>query len=186
MSIEPHYFVAISLPDQVKEHIAAAKQALKHPFPFQKWVHPEDYHLTLAFLGSSSADQLQLLAEQLDKKICESDAFSLQIDRLGIFGNVAKPKIFWLGVKEEKKLTSLQNKVYDECKKVNFKLETRPFHPHITLARKWKESTFPIEALQQKNPFVHKDLSFSVQSIEIFQTQVNKEPKYEKIHTSLF
>lgn len=186
MSIEPHYFVAISLPDQLKEHIAAAKQALKHPFPFQRWVHPDDYHLTLAFLGSSSPDQLQLLADHLDKKFCKSDAFSLQIDQLGIFGDCTRPRIFWLGVKQEKKLTSLRNKVYDECEKVNFKLESRPFHPHITLARKWKGESFPIETLQQKNPFVHKDVSFSVQSIGIFQTHVNKEPKYEKIYTSLF
>jgi len=186
MSIEPHYFIAINLPNWMKEHIAAAKQELIHQFPFQKWVHPEDYHLTLAFLGRSSANQLQLLADRLDKNLCGSEAFSLQIEQLGVFGNYAKPRVFWLGVKEEKKLTSLRNKVYDECEKVNFKLETRPFHPHITLARKWADQPFSIGALQQKNPFVHKELSFSVHSIEIFQTHVNKEPKYEKIHTSLF
>lgn len=186
MSIESHYFIAINLPDWIKEQIAEAKQALKDQFPFQKWVHPEDYHLTLAFLGKSSNSQLQLLAEQLDKSLYGSKAFSLQIEKLGIFGNVVKPRVFWLGVKEEQKLTALRNRVYDECERVNFKLETRPFHPHITLARKWEGAPFPIETLQQKNPFAHKELSFSVHSIEIFQTHVNKEPKYEKIHTSLF
>ncbi|WP_445489390.1 RNA 2',3'-cyclic phosphodiesterase [Niallia sp. 03133] len=185
MSTQPHYFIAVNLPIEIKEKIKEAREGLKHSFPFKKWVHPLDYHLTLAFLGSSSKEQLQTLINLLHNQIHKERSFYLQISTLGFFGDSDKPRVFWLGVKEEKKLHSLRNRVYEECGKSEFTLEKRTFHPHITLARKWEGENFSRSMLNEKN-LLEEKLAFQVDSIQLFQTHVEKEPKYEAIYTFRF
>ncbi|MGP7818400.1 RNA 2',3'-cyclic phosphodiesterase [Niallia sp. 01092] len=186
MSKQPHYFIAVILPSEVKEKINEAKEEWQRSFPFKKWVHPSDYHLTLAFLGSSSMEQLQTLINLTNKQIQSKQAFYLQIHKLGIFGNPNKPKIFWLGVNESKPLHMLRNDVYDVCKSAGYILESRAFHPHITLARKWSEGDFPKQLLDEEALSLEKELLFEVKSIQLFQTHLDKVPKYEAIHTFNF
>ncbi|MFT8323132.1 MAG: RNA 2',3'-cyclic phosphodiesterase [Bacillus sp. (in: firmicutes)] len=186
MSIQPHYFIAVNLPAELKGIIKEEKERLQSSFSFQKWVHPLDYHLTLAFLGSSSLEQLHTLIHLLTKQIQSEQPFKLQIDKLGIFGNVAKPKIFWLGLKKANHLHTLRNHVFEECKKAGYQLETRSFHPHITLARKWEGSDFREYMKESETLFLERKIEFEVKTIQLFQTHLEKEPKYEAIYTFHF
>ncbi len=57
--MEPHYFVAITLPNYIKEVLSNYKEDMEEELPFRSWVHKEDYHITLSFLGSATEEQLE-------------------------------------------------------------------------------------------------------------------------------
>lgn len=61
----------------------------------------------------------------------------IEIGGLNIFGSPKSPRIFWAQVNEVEPLFHLQEIVHKMCLAAGFTLETRPYHPHITLARKW-------------------------------------------------
>lgn len=49
MYMEPHYFVAITLPNHIKEVLSNYREEMQEELPFRSWVHKEDYHITLSF-----------------------------------------------------------------------------------------------------------------------------------------
>jgi len=184
MTMNTHYFLAIGLPEAARQQIEDKKAMLQAAFPFKKWVHPQDYHLTLAFLGNAPEEQRSELTAILDNALYNTEKFTLNIDKLGVFGNEASPRIFWLGVDENPSLFRLQENVYAYCKQAGFTLEKRPFHPHMTLARKWAgQERFQADRLALESPFTEEMVSFDVSQFSLFQTHLNKEPKYEAIYT---
>ncbi|MDU1846930.1 RNA 2',3'-cyclic phosphodiesterase [Niallia alba] len=181
----PHYFIGIKPDVQVMNELEKMSKELQQKFSFKKWVHPLDYHITLAFLGSASKDKRDKLQTLLKQSVLASDEFPLHIEQLGVFGQFQSPRIFWAGMKEEKKLFDLRKQVFEICMQADFQLETRPFHPHLTLARKWDQNTMFLEQML-KEYSLPKDLIFMVESIHLFQTHIEKIPKYEIIESYSF
>lgn len=185
MNTKPHYFLGVKPDSPVISKLEKIRKELQLRFPFKKWVHPFDYHITLAFLGSANDDKREMLQNLLEESFLASNQFKLHIDHLGVFGQPKSPRIFWAGVKEEKKLFDLRNQVFHICSQAGFQLETRPFHPHLTLARKWDSETIFSEQLL-KGSLLRNDLVFDVDSIHLFQTHMEKIPKYEIIKSYCF
>lgn len=185
MNTTPHYFIGVKPDVPVISELENLSKELQQIFPFKKWVHSLDFHITLAFLGSAPDEKRINLETLLEKTFFASGNFKLHIDHLGVFGRHECPRIFWAGVKEEKKLFDLRNQVYHICSQVDFQLETRPFHPHLTLARKWDANT-RFSDKELKEYLLPKDLNFHVDGIHLFQTHMEKIPKYEMIKSYYF
>ncbi|MFF5996402.1 RNA 2',3'-cyclic phosphodiesterase [Lysinibacillus sp. KU-BSD001] len=182
MSKNPHYFWAVPLPDKMKKIIHAEMLHVKHIFQFNRWVHMDDYHITLVFLGAVEEQKLQTVIDLVGEAITEGQSFSLQITGLNIFGNEQTPRIFWGAVNEEHALFQLQAIVQQQCLDAGFTLDTRPYHPHITFARKWSSAErFDQELLTKYNPFQAKPLSFHVEEIVLYKTNMEQIPKYEPV-----
>jgi RNA 2',3'-cyclic 3'-phosphodiesterase len=183
MENSPHYFWAVRLPSDTKQSIQTQLAKVQKKFPFKRWVHVEDYHITLAFLGAVERQKLDLVMELVDRSIQGVKAFPLHIQGLNVFGNKKAPRVFWTSVKQEKQLNSLQSFVFKACLEAGFSLETRPFTPHITLARNWNGPDFEPEWLEQYNPFKYVDFSFMAEEVVLYRTHLEKTPKYEAIAT---
>ncbi|MFS0636701.1 RNA 2',3'-cyclic phosphodiesterase [Mesobacillus foraminis] len=176
-----HYFYALALPDEAKECLSAAGKELQEQFPFKRWVHPLDLHITLAFLGNAPEVKLNASIKNLEATL-NPGKFSLQIEKLGVFGKMDSPRIFWAGVNHEPKLNDARDQVYASCKASGFQLETRPFKPHITLARKWAgNEPFSPQLLEMKNPFLKDPVLLSGDKVVLYKTNLGKEPKYEPV-----
>lgn len=170
-----HYFYALKLPNQVKGQLQDICTDVKMDLPFKSWVHHEDYHITLAFLGQASEEQLETSLLLVRESVTGFPSFPLSIAHLGVFGKKDSPRIFWAGLEEEAELFKLRELVFRACQKAGFKLETRPFHPHITLARKWKgDYLFQEESIKQSF-----SLQFDATEVVLYETQLEKIPKYE-------
>lgn len=184
MDKKAHFFYALKLPLETKQLMQEYCLKLKENFFFSRWVHHEDFHITLAFLGNAEQEQLQNSIQQVQKELQEQTTFSLVIHHLGVFGKKDSPRIFWAGVKEEKQLFRIRDLVYESCIASGFKLESRPFHPHITLARKWSgEELFSSERLEENHPFTDEPIRFQANEVVLYQTILNQIPKYEAIET---
>jgi len=177
MEKKQHYFFAVELPKEAKEFLHSWVQSKKDQLFFERWVHPLDYHITLAFLGFAKEDQLRdaILAV---KKIAEQELqFTLCLDSLGTFGLPKSPRILWAGVKPSEDLHRIQQKVFQECEKIGFQLDKKPFRPHITLARKWsseKEYGWSKEKMNKSG----RNVTFTVENIILYRTDMEKTPKY--------
>jgi RNA 2',3'-cyclic 3'-phosphodiesterase len=184
MSEKTHYFLAVRLPDSIKAKLAEEREQLQKNFHFQRWVHEQDYHITLAFLGFAEDNQLIAIEKLVPEFIKEEKASTLSISHLGTFGMKTSPRIFWVGMNESHELQNLRNKVYTACEQAGFQLEKRPFHPHITLARKWNgEEEFNLDLLKSQTPFLEESLSFQATDVVLYKTNLLQTPKYENLIT---
>ena len=72
--------------------------------------------------------------------------------------------------------------MFSACEEAGFELETRPFRPHITLARKWiGEEAFQQTLLEIWNELQSEPLAFQANEVVLYQTHLHKTPKYEAI-----
>ena len=182
MERETHYFWAVRIPDDVKQTIHDELTKMKPIFQFKRWVDVNDYHITLAFLGSVQPQQLESVINLVGGAIKNQKTFMLAIEGLNVFGSQKSPRIFWGAVNEVNPLFELQKIVHETCLEAGFSLETRPYHPHITLARKWGgNEEFKMEDLVTYNPFGEKALSFQVNEIVLYKSNLENTPKYESV-----
>jgi 2'-5' RNA ligase len=155
-------------------------EKLKKNLPFHRWVHHEDLHITLAFLGFAPAEKLARAEKNMKEAIIDSKAFQLQINRLGTFGKEDAPRVFWADVVESSELQLLRRKVVMACEHAGFQLDTRDFRPHITLARKWVgNDAFQKELLTVWSKLQLEPLAFVANDVVLYQTHLQRMPKYE-------
>ncbi|WP_170885650.1 RNA 2',3'-cyclic phosphodiesterase [Bacillus alkalicellulosilyticus] len=172
-----HFFVAVPLPDNIKETISLWKESLPND-SFKRWVHPNDYHITLAFLGFATPTQLSDVIEGIEKIVKKHNRFPLSLTDSGTFGREEQPRIFWLGLEKSSALNQLQKDIADACRSVGFEIEKRAYKPHITIARQWNQKKpFHFPSFQAKVEL----LTWVSHEIVIYQTHLKNTPKYEAI-----
>lgn len=130
-------FVSIELPGEVKELISGHIERLKDVVAGRmKWVDPHIAHLTLAFLGNVPDARLPLLSHLVDDVGLDSTAFCLSTGQLGIFPNLCRPRVLWLGLEGDiELLLQLQRRLQNALSNKGFAIERRAFKPHVTLGR---------------------------------------------------
>ncbi|MDT8859338.1 RNA 2',3'-cyclic phosphodiesterase [Alkalihalobacillus sp. MEB130] len=173
--MQSHYFIAVPLPADVKSKVK--NSFTQRTYPFKRWVHEEDLHLTLVFLGACTNEQLQKVQASCRSLLSNWGEFSLETSALGTYGSKTNPRIFWLGVKDEPKLYRLQQDIFTICVEAGFSLDKRAFSPHITLARKWvgDEPYVPDqEGIMAKEQWLVSD-------IVLYQSVLTETPKYKTI-----
>jgi RNA 2',3'-cyclic 3'-phosphodiesterase len=182
MGQHAHFFYALELPWKVKEVFKNKIEHLQEELPFKTWVHPQDLHITLAFLGNAPDDKMKAASERIEAAIKLKTPFEMKIDHLGFFGRRDAPRIFWAGLEESQELRGVRQDVFSACLDSGFTLETRPFSPHITIARKWMgETPFSSETLEAVNTFKNEQISFQAGRVVLYKTHLGKSPKYEPI-----
>jgi 2'-5' RNA ligase len=129
-------FVGIPLADGVVRELAAVAARLRTRESGLgsggelRWTAPESWHITLQFLGNATVEQLQYLAARLGE--VRSAPVSVQLGELGCFDRAG---VLFADVAVTPDLTALERRVAAATSQCGFVAETRPFHPHITLAR---------------------------------------------------
>src|SRR5512133_973415 len=100
-----------------------------------KWTNPENIHITLVFLGDTEQMLIEPIGSMLKEKCGGTGKFDLKIKGSGVFRNMGDLRIIWMGIDHHEKLLQLNGSIVDGLKKLNFKIEERPFNPHLTIGR---------------------------------------------------
>jgi len=130
-------FIAIELPDEVIAGLVQLQAQLKlgKP-PSVKWVDPYSIHLTLKFLDNITVDRISEITQAMEKATSELSPFHLKVTGLGVFPNLKRVQVAWVGISGEvDKLSQLQKRLESNLKPLGFTPESRPFTAHLTLAR---------------------------------------------------
>ena len=130
-------FIAIELPDELKLGLTQLEAQLKmSKQPWVKWVDPYSIHLTLKFLGSIAVDRISEITRAMEEAIQGIPPFHLEVKDLGVFPNLRRVQVAWVGISGEvDKLSQLQQHLESNLARLGFAPESRPFTPHLTLAR---------------------------------------------------
>jgi RNA 2',3'-cyclic 3'-phosphodiesterase len=123
-------FVGIPLAPAVAEQLSALRQRLERPGDNLRWSAPESWHITLQFLGATSAAQYDCVLAGLHGIDC--GAVPVQPEAPGSFHRTG---VFHVGVRATPELIALHGAVLSATASCGFEPEDRPYSPHITLAR---------------------------------------------------
>jgi 2'-5' RNA ligase len=136
-------FIAIELPDELKLGLAQLQDRLKlGKQPGVKWVDPYGIHLTLKFLGNIEVDRIGAITKAMEIAVQGISPFHLEVKDLGAFPNLRRVQVVWVGISGEvDKLGQLQQRIESNLTPLGFTAESRPFTPHLTLARLRKQAS---------------------------------------------
>jgi len=136
-SEEIRSFIAIELPEEVREGLARLRSGLERDeHRFVKWVDPRGIHLTLKFLGNIPFKQVTEITKAIEEAAQGISPFHLEISGIGAFPNLKQVRVFWVGISGEvDKLSMLQQNMDSVLGVLGFAKEERSFVPHLTLAR---------------------------------------------------
>ena len=123
-------FIGIPLADEVVSELSVIRERLRKTGHGLRWPPPETWHITLQFLGETQAEQYAGITERL--RGLRAEPVPVALEGLGFFERAG---IFHAGIRLAPELIALQQRVAAEMTLCGFAPETRPFHPHITLAR---------------------------------------------------
>lgn len=131
-------FIAVAAPEAVKVEIEKAQAEMSRALREARitWTRPEQFHLTLKFLGDVEALRVEPLTEALREACRGFGALNLRGEGVGCFPNLRRPRVIWVGVRDElEQLSTLADKI--ETTVSGFTLEEREerFSGHITLGR---------------------------------------------------
>lgn len=122
-------FVALPLPERIRDRLAG----LCGGVPGARWEPPENFHITLRFLGEVDEGTAADIDEALDT-LAEPN-FPVTLDGIGTFGRGDKSRALWAGVAPCEKLRHLRDKIESAVVRAGLPAEERKFQPHVTLAR---------------------------------------------------
>ncbi len=131
-------FIAIELDEAIKVALVDLQGQLKAKVPqgSVRWVKPGGIHLTLKFLGDVPANRIGEVERALTQACVRFRCFSFSVGGIGCFPNPRRPRVVWVGVREESgTLLRLQKAIEDAMEKLGFPPERRRFHAHLTLGR---------------------------------------------------
>ncbi|PLX44966.1 MAG: RNA 2',3'-cyclic phosphodiesterase [Hyphomicrobiales bacterium] len=122
------FFTAITIPAET----AAALERLHADLHGGRWIDPESYHITLNYIGELDGSAAGRLIEALDG--LRFAPFEISLRGLGIFGG-GRPRAVWAGAEPCPELMAMQARQARLIAGAGFKLESRKYTPHVTLAR---------------------------------------------------
>ncbi|MEO0477953.1 MAG: RNA 2',3'-cyclic phosphodiesterase [Planctomycetota bacterium] len=126
-------FTAIGLPDHLRDTLAELRTS---DLTTTRWVQPEDFHITLRFLGAIDPAALRTHREAL--RTVQEEPFDLTLRGIGRFpeGASAQPRVLWVGITPCPGLDVLQAAVSDVLRAGGLPDDRySSYSPHVTLAR---------------------------------------------------
>ncbi len=127
-------FVALDIPDAVREALAKISRDLRALCPTARWVRLEGVHVTLKFIGETPTEKAGQIRAALNGARA-SGPIELRFGGLGFFPNARRPRVLWAGVAAGAALSDLATSIETHLEPLGIPRETRQFSPHLTLAR---------------------------------------------------
>ena len=127
-------FVALDIPDAVREALAQFCRPLREMCPGARWVRCEGVHITLKFIGETPPDRAELVRATLSA-VPSTGPIELRFAGIGFFPTPRHPRILWAGVSASSALRVLARAIEEQLEPLGIPRETRGFNPHVTLAR---------------------------------------------------
>lgn len=120
-------FVGVRIPPVLHDRLTGLQSGV----PGARWVTPENFHITLSFLGDIEESRFEDLHECLAG--VSAPPFDVTLNGTGAFGSKA-PKLLWAGLEPCPELKDLQGTLAGRLARAGFLSETRKYSPHVTLA----------------------------------------------------
>ncbi|WP_214020321.1 RNA 2',3'-cyclic phosphodiesterase [Methanoculleus sp.] len=125
-------FVAIDLPEEIREKARESQEILRRSEGRLAIVDPANLHITMKFLGEVSPALIEPIVEAL--RAVRADSFEMTVEH-AVCNPSRRPRVIWCDVADAGESAALARQVDDLLTPLGFSRESRPFRPHVTLAR---------------------------------------------------
>ncbi|OGQ57319.1 MAG: 2'-5' RNA ligase [Deltaproteobacteria bacterium RIFCSPLOWO2_02_FULL_50_16] len=168
-------FLAVSLPDPLREKLGQLIEALSQEVAGVKWVPAKNIHLTLRFFGSVSEEIVENgLVPRIEEVASRYGAMKLRVGRLGVFPQGSRPRVLWVGCDGD--IDPLRGFVGDLEKGIlglPLHQEEKEFHAHLTLGRvKNPKLGQPLEKVVDKSSFFLEE-ELPISSVRLYKSQLS-------------
>ena len=136
-------FIALDIPVEVRARLAEYMEHARLLAPKARWARVEGLHVTLKFIGHVDDSVVEKIKSALS--VIKAASFEMKFAGVGFFPNAKAARVFWAGVNGSNNLSHLASTIDSALKKLGFPCETKPYHPHLTLAR---TSSSPLRELR--------------------------------------
>lgn len=121
-------FLGLALPPAIMSALTVQQFLL----PLPRRTPPEQFHLTLVFLGEVSEPVLEAAHEGFARLMVQP--LTLSLAGMGLFGG-ERPRAVWAGLSPAPGLLALQARAERVARQAGCPVPSRRFHPHVTLGQ---------------------------------------------------
>jgi RNA 2',3'-cyclic 3'-phosphodiesterase len=170
-------FIAVDLPVKILDQLGKISQSLKRDIPTGgiRWVPVKNIHLTLMFLGDVTLSNLDPISKTLDAELASFNQVKIQLEGLGAFPSVKKPRVLWIGIAYPPELKTIYNSIQQNIGALGYPRDERAFSPHLTLGRVSQNITsadlFQISQVIESHPIGSLG-SALIDSIHLYQSDL--------------
>lgn len=132
-------FIAIDPTREVKANIMHAIIKLQHEIGkniITNWTKDTNLHITLKYLGETPYEKISSLYHAVKEIAKTKQVFTIEAHGLGAFPSLEHARTIFIGINDlNHELALLAQEIAMATYKLGFMAETRPFQPHITIAK---------------------------------------------------
>ena len=129
-------FTAVPISAEAKGELREGQAALRSRVRGVTWVRPENFHVTLQFLGSIPASSIGDWSEAIEDVTVGVEPFRMRIEGIGTFPPKRPARVLWAGISVGRdEMEDLFRRLSARLQESGYRPEGRPFHPHVTLGR---------------------------------------------------
>jgi 2'-5' RNA ligase len=144
-------FVALEIPETVREKLAALQKQMRADNVDLRWVRPENFHVTLKFIGEANTTELEEIKAEL-RGVRPEGPVRATFRGLGYSWNAHRGGVFWVTMEVTETMKMLAAQINRRLERLGMPAEERAFLPHLTLARFKRQNALPaIRAAVAKN-----------------------------------
>ena len=134
-------FVAVNFSEEIKSRLLTLRERLRPQTLKGSFTRPENFHLTLAFLGETHREKLPALFRIMEE-LCFAP-FVISFDHAGCFTHSRK-ELWWIGANPYSQglplLEAIHRQLNGRLEEKGFSVDKRPFNAHISLGREIRRS----------------------------------------------
>ena len=171
-----HYFIGFKIPEKEAQQLDQIRSKWELQSTHKVIPHASDLHITLLYLGAVEEKAMQRLSERLNALQETCSSFDLTLKGVSSFGSPSNPRVVYVSTEEQDKLKLLQKNVKLIAESLNFKVDQKPFVPHITLAKKWKGK----QDFNMDDKHIDQ-MNFMIKYFSIYSIHPQKTPSYHPV-----
>lgn len=128
-------FAAVDVPPAASRAVVDAVEPWKERIPSGRWVKPENWHVTMKFLGRTYPRLVDWVHQMVGEAAGETRPFKASLHGLGAFPGLGRARVLWVGIEDEGEGFRALASALDRKLEKEFPPEKRPFSAHLTVAR---------------------------------------------------
>lgn len=157
-------FIAVPRSPAERDQLQTAIKPLIKQRTHLRWLPPENWHLTLRFLGDVTPETLEILRQATAKEAKETIKFKININKIDTFPLLQKLRLLVTYIERQEHLSQLFFNFDQAADKAALAREERLFLPHITLAKS-------LQPIRHFDP-LDCDLSIHAEELVIFESRL--------------
>ena len=164
-------FVALKIPENIKEQLLNICHELVPDASLYRWVTKDKIHLTLKFIGEVEKNMVLPISTELDF-VKNFHSFDFRISSFGFFSRDKRPKILWAGLQTDEAIFKMVGELNKRMEIFNIEPERRKFKSHLTLLR--IKSEFNENLINNFNNYQFDNLKFKTNKIALVKSELSQ------------